>query len=464
MNKPVKLSTRAVLSWVLVLVAVLGAAFVIAEFGYQRLSALNVGISAVQERQTLLAQLLAAVNEAETSQRGLLLTGDESQVAVYDGARVRAYRTLDRLREHYDKHGVQTGLESSSALRASIDQRFAQMEQSFAVYRAQGAFAAITDPGNVGGPEVMAGIRDAARTLEAQEVDALVNTLAAWLADLDRMRWTMGAITLSSIVLTLALGLLAMRHLRRRASENSNLQREVHERTQELTTLSSHLQQVAEREKEALSHDLQDALGGPLVATKMDVAWLRNRLKTGDAALEARWDRIQRSLDQGVDFKRRVVEQLRPTLLDHMGLFTALRRLFQDTCGHAGVQGREQVPEEELQLSGDAAISLYRVVQEALANVVKHARATRIALQVEVTRDQLHMAIADNGRGIGSTDESSPRGHGLASMRHRMRSLGGTCSARRRDSGGTEIHVEVPLERILEAQARDGTAQITARL
>jgi signal transduction histidine kinase len=455
----VKLGTRAVLSWILVLVAVLGAAFVVAEFGYQRLNALNVRISSVQERQTLLAQLLAAVNAAETSQRGLLLTGNEIHLDVYEGARVRTYRTLERLREHYDRHGVQTGLHSASALRASIDQRFSQMEQLLTVYHAKGATAAIAEARSLDGLEEMAGIRAVASTLEAQEADSLVNTLASWLADLDRMRWAMGAITFASVVLTLVLGLRAMRHMRRRARENADLQKEVQDRTQELTALSSHLQQVSEREKEALSRDLQDALGGPLVATKMDVVWLRNRLKTADAALEERFDRIQRQLDQGVDFKRRVVEQLRPTLLDHMGLFTALRWLFQDTCGRAGVEGREQVPESELRLSGDAAISLYRVAQEALTNVIKHARATRIALHVEVTREQLHMAIADNGRGIASSDESHPRGHGLASMRHRMRSLGGTCSARLRDAGGTEIHVEVPLERILDTTSTQPIAQ-----
>jgi signal transduction histidine kinase len=441
MYRLMKLGTRGVWSWIVALVAVLGAAFVIAEYGYQRLSALNVRITAVQERQTLLAQLQAAISEAETSQRGLLLTGEESYVDVYDTARVRAYRTLERLREHYGRLGVHAGLASTMALRASVDRRFHEMEQSFAVYRAEGPFAAITDPDTLGGPEEMAGIRATARALEAQEANTLVDTLATWLADVDRMRWTMGAITLASIGLALAVGALALRYMRRRARENLDLQREVRQRTHELTTLSCHLQRVAEREKQALSHELQDALGGALVATKMDVAWLRKRLRTGDAALEARFDRIQSSLDQGVDFKRRIVEQLRPTLLDHMGLFTALRRLFQDTCGRAGVQGREEIPGDELQLSGDAAISLYRVAQEALVNVVKHARATRVAIRVEVTRDQLRMAIADNGRGIPGTDGSGPRGHGLASMRHRMRSLGGTCTARRRDAGGTEIHV-----------------------
>jgi signal transduction histidine kinase len=181
----------------------------------------------------------------------------------------------------------------------------------------------------------------------------------------------------------------------------------------------------------------------------MDVAWLRSRLRTDDPAIEQRWERIQHSLDQGVDFKRRVVEDLRPTLLDNMGLFAALRWQFEDTCSRASLEYRERLPQEELPISSEAAIALFRTAQEALTNILKHARATRVFLTVEVDPTHLRMVVGDNGRGIPSPEDATLRGHGLAGMRHRIAALDGQWQVRRRELGGTEVVVEVLLANIL---------------
>jgi signal transduction histidine kinase len=455
-----KIGTRLVVLLVLALIAVLAGVYMLAEAGYSRLSALNVHITAVQERQTLLAQLLRAISEAEASQRGLLLTHDEGYLAPYDAARQRAYRTLELLQEDYAERGISFGAAAIERLRVRVDERFALIERTLGLYRSAGVDAALDVFRTGGGLEQMNSIRADVRAMEAEESDTLVAALSSWLSDLHAMRLAMAGMTLVNVLLVIIAGVFVVRYMTRRAEENLRLQREVRQRTHELAALSSHLQDLSEREKKALSRDLHDALGGLLVATKMDVAWLRNKLKSGDGSLEERWDRIQRSLDQGVDFKRRIVEQLRPTLLDNMGLFAALRWQFQEICSRAGVQGRDYLPEEELELSSEAAIALFRVAQEALTNILKHARATSIALTVEVADSRLRMIIADNGRGIVTTEEAVARGHGLAGMRHRVSALGGTWMARRGDAGGTEIRVEVPLERIAAGAGEKSAAQL----
>jgi signal transduction histidine kinase len=262
----------------------------------------------------------------------------------------------------------------------------------------------------------------------------------------------MATLVLLNMVLVVLASVLVYRQFQRGATQTSELQEKVRLSVTELAALSSHLQYVSEREKKALARDLHDALGGLLVGTKMDVAWIRNRLGSIDAAIETRFARIQQALDQGIDFKRRVVEQLRPTLLDNMGLFAALRWQFQENCARANLQCHHVVPQHELVLLSDAAIGLFRVVQEALTNILKHAHASAAWLDVEVLEHELQIRVADNGRGM--TAQAQIRGgQGLTSMRHRVTALGGSIEIRPRTAGGTEVLVRVPLARILASGA-----------
>lgn len=453
-----RLGSRILLLLISILIALLVGLFMLSEAGYSRLSALNVRISDVQERQKMLAQLVRLVTEAETSQRGLLLTQDAKFLAPYDSARQRTYRTLAALEESHRLMGGAPEPGAEATLRNLIDRRYAQMERSQALYREEGAANAIAAVRAGDDFDTMNQLRALVRLLEAHASDALVDALAIWLADLRTMRLAMAGATLLNVLLVIVAGALVVRNLRRRASENSRLQREVRDRTRELAALSSHLQELSEREKKALARDLHDALGGMLVATKMDVAWIRNRLKSTDPAIEQRWERIQQSLDQGVDFKRRIVEQLRPTLLDNMGLFAALRWQLRETCSRANLECRERLPDEELPLTSEASIALFRIAQEALTNVLKHARATMVQLQVDIDANGLSMMIADNGRGMPSPEDATALGHGLAGMRHRLTALGGRWQIRRRDGGGTEIRVDVPLPAILAAATDDSIA------
>jgi len=218
-------------------------------------------------------------------------------------------------------------------------------------------------------------------------------------------------------------------------------------------SLSNHLQEVSEREKQSLSRELHDSLGGLLVATKMDVAWLHARLRSADPDLELRWIRILESLDRGVDLKRRVVESLRPTLLDNMGLFAAIRWQFDESCSRNGIRCTHQLPAVEPLFTNDSAIALFRVAQESFTNILRHSEATEAALDISVQGDDFVLSISDNGRGLPLAADATVRGHGIAGMKHRVNALGGQCVIERRESGGTQVRVTIPLSNLLRAEA-----------
>jgi signal transduction histidine kinase len=268
-----------------------------------------------------------------------------------------------------------------------------------------------------------------------------------------------GVAALNVILLIVAATLLG-RQARRRAAqtarlarENEELERRVRRRTAELSALSSHLQQLSEREKATLARELHDELGGLLIAVKMDASWLHKRWPTPAPEIEARWARVLKVLDDGVDFKRRIVENLRPTLLDNMGLLPAVRWITQECCSRAGLQYTEIYPEHEPQLTEEAAIMAFRLVQESLTNVVKHAHATHVRVQIAVQEQQMGILIDDNGTGIDAERRDAVGSHGLAIMRHRVRSCGGTLDIENAPHGGTRVTARLPLARILRRPA-----------
>ena len=269
-------------------------------------------------------------------------------------------------------------------------------------------------------------------------------------------RWVTIAATVCNALLVGITAGLVYKDLRQRSlqagelrARERQLEREVEERTRELVALSTHLQGVSEQEKSALSRELHDELGGLLVAARMDLSWLQQRLPTADPAIEQRFKRIHESLSAGVDLKRRVVEGLRPTLLDNMGLFAALRWQFKETCRRNGLRCTETIPDSEPKFTPDAAIGVFRVAQEALTNILEHAEAKSADLSIVIDGDTFTLRISDDGKGIPSHRFAVSTSHGLASMRHRVVALGGTWQMRNAGGGGTIITASIPVSRML---------------
>jgi signal transduction histidine kinase len=214
----------------------------------------------------------------------------------------------------------------------------------------------------------------------------------------------------------------------------------------ELSELAANLQRYAESEKVLLARQLHDELGGALVGAKMDLAWLRRRVGSTDPEVIARWERLERALETGIAFKRRVVEQLRPTLLDNLGFYAAARWLVEETCSAAGLKAELDLPLPEPQLPKDVGIALFRILQESLCNVTQHARASQVTISVVLDAGKsLQLVVTDDGVGLAADRLRTLGSRGLGSMRHRMRAIGGEFEVQSPAGKGTAICVRAPL-------------------
>jgi signal transduction histidine kinase len=216
----------------------------------------------------------------------------------------------------------------------------------------------------------------------------------------------------------------------------------VEARTRELSALSSHLQSVAEKEKSELARTLHDELGGLLTAAKMDLSWLQSRVDT--PAHQERLAQLGSVLDEAMSLKRRVVEDLRPSLLDHFGLATALRAYVDSTCTKAGVTVDIRLPDAGEPISKDIAITLFRIVQEGLSNIIRHAGAKHITLELTDSGGEYAVTLRDDGRGFDPNSARDGWPHGIMGMQQRVRALGGRFSLESAPDRGTRLEVTVP--------------------
>jgi signal transduction histidine kinase len=335
-----------------------------------------------------------------------------------------------------------------------------ELGESLRLYRLQGPSAAVglvrTDIGEL----TMTHIGDRASRLQTLETADMLAASHAWRND----RWVTWGITggalAAALYLVILLRRVVLRYVRVKERETSELQewgseleQQLRRRNEELSELSTHLQALAEREKSALSRELHDELGGLLVAARMDLSWLEERMAANNPELRARFARVQEALQTGVEIKRRVVENLRPTLLDNLGLFPALRWQVADSCSRAGLGYVERFPPVEPRLTPDAAIALFRIVQEALTNIAKHAQAHTVEVGLEMQPEWLVLRIRDDGIGLPPEQLRALGSHGLAAMRHRATALGGKWRAVAGRDRGTEIEVRLPLSRVLLREA-----------
>jgi len=234
--------------------------------------------------------------------------------------------------------------------------------------------------------------------------------------------------------------------LRAQVAQLRGLVTEQAESMRELSSLSDFLQTHGEREKAALSRELHDSLGGILTPAKMDLAWLEARLGA-DPEYGPRLKRLGALIDQGIDLKRRVIEALRPSLLDHLGLASALQWYVDEASRNAGIECELHIGDGLERLSPDLEIALYRLVQESVNNIVKHSKAKCIEMSLDRTEQGLRLTIADDGVGIADLERAKRLSHGLAGMMHRVRSVQGTFDVRSAPGEGTRIEVFVPLKK-----------------
>lgn len=453
---PISATSRLAYAPILLGIAFIATLFLVAESGYKRIHQASVVISAAEERQAAMSRYLRLVLDAESAQRGFLLTEDPRYLRGFDPAVRSLDPLLDRLVSDMRASGLEEDANRAQALRSIAGRKIGEMQTSLRLYGEVGREAAMQLMSTDIGSRAMRDLRHELRDLYDIESGRLNAARASSARDLQTSRILLGAASALSLLLVVLVGALLGRDLLRREQQaerlgdrNRELDRTVQQRTAMLFHLSSSLQKVAEREKAALARELHDELGGVLVATKIDVSWLRKKLDDGSEATKLRWERVLRSMDEGLSLKRRVIESLRPTLLDNVGLVAALRWLVDETLRRQNIACEERYPDEVPELSPDARIAIFRAVQECLMNIVKHAKARAVLLQVLVEDDRLTVIVRDDGIGIDESRIETPRSHGLLGMRHRIESLDGNIAIRSLGTNvGTECRFSLPIERI----------------
>jgi signal transduction histidine kinase len=449
-------ATRIHYAPILLGIAFIATLFMVAESGYKRIHDASAVISAAEERQALLARYVRLMLDAESAQRGFLLTDDVRYLRAFDPAIRALDPVLDRLVAELRAGNLEADAQLAESVRMVAGKKIGEMQTALRLYGEVGRDAALQLLDTEMGQKAMTDLRHQLRLLWDAETERLEKARRGSERDLRTSRVLLGVASFLSAVLVILIGSLLGRDLRRRAQEaqdlgerNRELDRTVQQRTAMLFHLSSSLQKVAEREKAALARELHDELGGLLVATKIDVSWLRKHSDDGSEPSKLRWDRVLRCLDEGLSLKRRVIESLRPTLLDNVGLVAALRWLVDETLRRAGIACEERYLDEMPELSPDARIAVYRVVQECLMNIAKHSKAKSVLLMITDGDGQMSVLIRDDGIGIDEARMETPQSHGLLGMRHRIESLDGSMTIRSLGPGvGTECRFTLPLEKI----------------
>lgn len=393
-----------------------------------------------------LMDLQRGMLDAETGQRGYLLTGRREYLRPYEQALADIAQAFLALDLYY---GAQPGartlldqLHGLSATRLSELARTIELRESGRVQASQDM--ALTDIGRQE-MEAIRGLGDQLLAQEAAKVEAgrgdVYHTLL-----LSRV----GLVALSALSL-LALFMYLRQsavHKKREQGLQRNVQRErdrleieVLQRTAQLTELTQHLQSAREDERGRLARNLHDELGALLTSAKLDAARIKSRLAGQTPEALELLAHLVGTLNSGIALGRRIIEDLRPSALSQLGLVAALEILAREFAAHSGV--RVVCALEPVALKPQAELTVYRLVQEAITNIAKYASASQVWISLGPRGAQVEVSVRDDGQGF---DPRVPArsAYGLVGMRFRVEAEGGTLSLLSAPGQGATIRASLP--------------------
>ena len=227
----------------------------------------------------------------------------------------------------------------------------------------------------------------------------------------------------------------------------------VHERTAELRMIneqlsmfSSYLQEAREKERTAIAREIHDELGQALTALKIDLSWLKKRLPKNQKTLLEKQASMSELVEATIQTVKKISTELRPGILDHLGLTAAIEWQAEEFQKRTGIPCGVSIMHEEIVPDKDRSTTIFRIFQETLTNITRHAKATKVSVRLEKENNSLILEVSDNGKGITEKQLSDSKSLGLMGMRERAAYWGGHVNMKGVRNGGTTVIVHIPLE------------------
>ncbi len=399
------------------------------------------GVARVQI-QSLLRRLI----DAETAQRGYLLTGRSEYLAPQAQSVKDVEAALAWLAQYYagDERPARTVAEVAQRSREKLSEVATTLQLYDAGRTEAWRALLLTDIGR----EKMEAIRTLSLALAEIESERVAQDRASLYQTL---RWSRIGINVMSAISLLALFLFlrqtaAFDTMQRQVAqalqdERDRLEADVARRTADLTALARHLQTAREDERSRLARELHDELGALLTAAKLDSARLKRSLSNITPEVEARLKHLNDTINDGIGLKRRIIEDLRPSSLSNLGLVAALEIQAREFGQRSEIPVATEL--EDVRLADSAQITAYRLVQESLTNIAKYAAATQVTVRLQREADRAFIAVQDNGRGF-DVDAQRGSAQGLMGMRYRVEAEGGVMQVQASLGRGTTVMAWLP--------------------
>jgi len=216
---------------------------------------------------------------------------------------------------------------------------------------------------------------------------------------------------------------------------------------EELRNLSIHLQSVREEESTRVARKIHDELGQSLTALQMDMSWLENRLPASSKDIRKKTQSMSELVDSTIESVHNITTELRPSLLDDLGLPTAIEWQAADFQKRSGIRCQAHIRCSDNAIDKELATTIFRIFQETLTNIARHAKATQCRVNLTETETELYLEVTDNGVGITQWQIDDPRSFGMIGMRERAHLWGGTVHIRNAKPSGTKVRVLIPMNK-----------------
>ncbi len=230
-------------------------------------------------------------------------------------------------------------------------------------------------------------------------------------------------------------------------TERKRAMEELHKSREQLRNLAAHYQSVREEERTKIAREIHDELGQALTALKIDLSWLSNRFSEDQESLQKKVKVMNNLIDSSIVTMKRLSTELRPVLLDDIGLEAAVEWYAEEFQKRTGINCSVNFGSEDINLDEKRSIALFRIFQEALTNIARHAKASKVKVLLEKSADEVKLKVNDNGIGIKNEKMAVPNSFGLIGMRERAHYLGGELSIEGKSKKGTTILLRIPFRK-----------------